>query len=176
MSKRFNPQMIVRIYLEEKTIKKTAEKLKCSVGTISRYLKLASFDVRLYQNKSKGREISPNHHGALVKWIRENKKQPLPLKVKDIMTLTGCTKNEVKCYFYRIKKKLLKRLEEYLLKKPDIFLTDIEKRRFPLKAVESFRIEIGKDFHFNLYLTLYTKQNKKIILSLNDVERMVKKG
>ena len=174
MSKRFNPQMMVRMYESEKSIRKTAERLNCSVGTVHRYLKLANFDINLNRNKAKGKNIPSNHHGALVKWIREHKGVPLPLRVKDIMTLTGCNKDEVKSYLYRRKMILIKGLKEYLAKKPDIFLTDIDKRRFPLKAVKEYEIEIGKDFHFVLNLTLLTEQKKKIILSMKDVERMLK--
>ena len=174
MSKRFNPQMMVRMYENEGTIKKVSQRLNCSVGTVHRYLKLANYPTNKKRNKATGKKIPSNHHGALVKWIRENKGTPLPLKVKEIMALTSCSRDEVKSYLYRRKRLLISELDKYLLKKPDIFLTDIDKRRFPLKAVKEWRIEIGKDFHFNLYLTLFTEQKKKIILSMRDVERMLK--
>lgn len=168
------PATVVRMYLEEGTVRKVAKRLKCSIGTVSKYLKLASFNVKENRPKASGRKIPSNHYGSLVKWIKNNPKTPLPVKIKDIVDLTGCSRDQVKSYLYRRRKIIKKQLEDYLKKKPDIFLTDIDNRRFPLKAVKEWRVEFGKDFHFLLYLTLFTDQKKKIILSFKDVQRMLK--
>lgn len=168
------PATVVRMYLEEGTVRKVAKRLKCSTGTVSKYLKLASFDVPKNKPKATGRKIPNNHYGSLVKWIKAHPKVALPVRVKDIVELTGCSKDQVKSYLYRRRKIIKKQLEEYLERKPDIFLTDIDNRRFPLKAVKDWQVEFGKDFHFILLLTLFTEQKKKIILSFKDVQRMLK--
>ena len=47
--------------------------------------------------------------GGLVQWIKEHPDEHLPTKVKDIVELTGLTKDQVKCFLYRRKKRMVKR-------------------------------------------------------------------
>lgn len=98
------------LFKESKNTQDLSEKLDISKKTCQRYLK----DLNLHYSKGRPRgKISNNKKtGGMANWVKKHPGETLPLKVSDIAEQTNLTKDQVKSFLYRTKRKHLKRLKD----------------------------------------------------------------
>lgn len=53
----------------------------------------------------KGKKKHKPRGGSFARWLRENPTVKLPLDLPEIVRITGCSPNAVKCALYRLRKK-----------------------------------------------------------------------
>ena len=52
----------------------------------------------------KGRNKPKRLHGKFAQWIKANPHVKFPQDLNEIATMSGCSKNSIKCFLYRLRK------------------------------------------------------------------------
>lgn len=98
---------VIRAYELFKSTRAAGEVLGVSYQTVRRYLKSVNYPIKPPGGGyRKGNKYPGYHRGCLAEWLREHPGKPLPKKPRDIVKLTGCSIDAVKCYIYRRKKSI----------------------------------------------------------------------
>ena len=132
-------------YLEVESLQKTALYFGVSEKTVRKYLDSLGVERHQGPRHARSREVPSWHYGCLASWIREHPHEPLPHKVRDIVSLTGCTEAEVKMYLYRRRKWI----REEMRKLPQLFmfdkvLKDLRLTRIPTKGISHGHYTMNK--------------------------------
>jgi hypothetical protein len=97
---------VIAAYKMNGSLRKTALVLKLSFWKTRELLKASGFQVKPRGGFShKGKLKMKPRGGAFARWLRANPGVKLPLNLEEIATLTGCSKNAIKCSLYRLRKK-----------------------------------------------------------------------
>ena len=84
--------------------------LNISKKTCQRYLK--ELNLHYPKGRPKGKISINKKTGGLSKWIKSHPGESLPSKVKEIVEQTGLTKDQVKSFLYRLKKRHNKKIKD----------------------------------------------------------------
>ena len=96
------------LFKKSENTQELSEKLDISKKTCQRYLK--DLDLHYPKGRPKGKISNNRKTGGMAEWIKEHPGEMLSLNVLDITQQTGLTKDQVKSFLYRTKKKHSKRL------------------------------------------------------------------
>ena len=96
-------------FLLQKNTKDLAEVLDISKKTCQRYL--IDLDLHYPKGRPKGKISQNKLTGGLAKWIKKHPGESLSSNVQEIMEETNLTKDQVKSFLYRLKKKHQKRIK-----------------------------------------------------------------
>ena len=80
-----------------------------SKKTCQRYLN--KINLHYKKGRPRGTKSKNPLTGGLALWIRLHPKEKLPSKISDIIIKTGLSRDQVKCFLYRVKKKQLKNIK-----------------------------------------------------------------
>lgn len=106
------PEMILKTYAQLTSVKRTAKVLGVCTRTVRRYLK--AYGVSIRRGNVKG--VKGKKWGKFPTWLRENRDKVLPRSIVKIAEITGCTKDQVKSYLKRERK----RMRDFLRSLPDL--------------------------------------------------------
>ena len=95
-------------FKESKNTQDLSEKLNISKKTCQRYL--TDLDLHYPKGRPKGKKSNNRKTGGMANWIKTHPGETLSLNVSDIIKQTDLTKDQIKSFLYRTKKKHLKRL------------------------------------------------------------------
>ena len=151
---------LVNEYEKVRTIKGVAKNYSCSERTVRRYLDKAGV------TRQRGPDAStdlgaPYDRGCLGLWIKAHRAVAMPHSVRKITALTGCTKDEVKCYLYR-KRRELRRLLSRLprLDEVNIILPTTAGYKVPTRAFQAYKLYLNK-WSFTVKIVAWLKPGGK---------------
>jgi transposase-like protein len=109
----FTDLQILEAYQQTRNVSEAAEKLGVNRVTMWRWLKA----LKVKTPKAPPRPSVTSNYGAFPNWLRTYNK-PLPRSLKQIVDLSGCPYETVKCYLYRqrraLKQRAVKFVHEYM--------------------------------------------------------------
>ena len=137
-----------------------AKQFGCSDRTIRRYLTQAGI-VRKRGPKKQLDVGASGDRGCLGSYIRKHPITELPHSIREISELTGCTKDEVKCYLYRKRKEM----REFLASLPPldevkIVLPTLQGFKVPTKAFSAYKLYLNR-WKFTVKIVAWLKMGGK---------------
>lgn len=158
---------IIATFDQTQSLVETAQAFDLSPKTVRSYLAKVGLTV-----KPKRKRKKRHHYGCLARWLQANPDATLPLSVKEIAEITGCSANEIKTYIYRRRKELRDRLKEIDFTKQHGLLQDIRfhRRTLPKQAIKTFRLTLNPSSKtVSLQATTKTGGTHKLLLSVDDL-------
>lgn len=143
------------------TTRALANLLKLSKKTCQRYL--TELDLHYPKGRPKGKPSNNKLTGGMAKWIKAHPGESLQLNVKEIRDKTGLTKDQVKSFLYRLKKKHQKRIKN---------IGDIREYRGGLKGTKGSIVLFSDIKEYSLKHSPYG-EDLKITAVLKNKKRIV---
>ena len=162
-----NIEDLVALYKEGQSTKAIAEQLGCSDRTVRRYLSEAGVERR--HGPKRQLEVGASHdRGCLGLYMRQHLEEELPHSLRKIASLTGCTKDEIKCYLYRKRAYMRKFLASLpALDEVNIILPTTQGFKVPTKAFSAYKIYLNK-WKFTVKIVAWLKMNgKKVTIEVS---------
>ncbi len=105
MKTEINIKKLIAAYRMNGSLREAATALHLSYWKTRELLKASGFPMKprggaTHRGKSKHRTRS----GSFALWLRDHPDVKLPLNLTEIATITGCSKNAIKCSLYRLRK------------------------------------------------------------------------
>lgn len=153
-------QEIVSTYERLQSSALVASEYGCSSRTIRRYL--AKAGIRRKRGPKKQLDVgAAGDRGCLGSYIRKHPLTELPHGVRQISNLTGCTRDEVKCYLYRKRTEMRKFLSSLpALDEVNIILPTTQGFKVPTKAFSAYKLYLNK-WKFTVKIVAWLKMNGK---------------
>jgi len=158
---------LVNEYEEVRSLEAVARKYSCSERTVRRYLDKAGVSRKRGPHRCTDLG-APYDRGCLGTWIRNHRTTELPHSVRQICTLTGCTKDEVKCYLYR-KRRELRRLLSKLprLNEVNVILPTTAGYKVSTRSLQAYKLYLNK-WDFTIKIVGWLKVGaKKITITVS---------
>ena len=158
---------LVNEYEKVGTMEAVARGYSCSERTVRRYLDKAKVTRKRGPNSSTDLGATYDR-GCLGRWIREHRRTELPHSVRQISALSGCTKDEVKCYLYR-KRRELRRLLSKLprLDEVNIILPTTAGYKVPTRAFQAYKLYLNR-WTFLVKIVAWLKpRGKKVTIEVS---------
>ncbi len=96
---------IIAAYRMNGSLRKTASVLHLTYWKTRLLLKNAGFSMKPRGGTShKGKSKRKHRSGSFALWLRDHPDTRLPLDLNEIASITGCSKDAIKCSLYRLRK------------------------------------------------------------------------
>lgn len=97
---------VIAAYRMNGSLREAATAMHLSFWKTRTILMSAGFTMKPRGGAShKGKKKNKPRGGSFARWLRLNPGVKLPLNLEEIASMTGCSKNAIKCSLYRLRKK-----------------------------------------------------------------------
>lgn len=144
-------EQMVETYRTERSLRRASSKLGISVSTLQKYLHLVKENLVLGRTHT-GIPWKTRYLGGVATWVHD-RTAPLPRSVREIVRLSGFTRDQVYAYFKRRRRAAVEFLKSLgdLRTIPEVTLTDIRGRRIPTGMFSQYELFVDK---FNLVVSI----------------------
>jgi len=100
------PGKILSAYRLHKSSRRVAQLLGISATVVIRYIRQLdpSLIMPVGGAYGLGKNVSHPYHGSFAKWVRDHPGTKFPRSLEEIVQMTQCSRDSIKCFLYRQRK------------------------------------------------------------------------
>jgi len=146
---------LIELYNKEKSVKRVAIKLGVSRPTATKWLKIAKVQTLGHRPIMKPTASMQGEYSVVTKWLQLHRGMKLPASIDEAAAIVGCSKDALRCYLFRRKKRILRYLDSF---------GDLRSYQFVLTTTSDRHIKVC---YIDEYKYVFDPRTYELLININ---------